>query len=209
MSDFLFPTNHIRIWKAVMSRIYIALVFFALLLQSGLVSATQSFDYMADVDTVTSNSEKAYSLYIGMPYVDFRANFDALPDWTFVREFNAGVSGKCTVYKKRSQTNDEVIETVNVFTDKYRNIEYFYIFFHTDSKVIADKMYNKAEANIYKFNGTIKHEGAYAQIAKSTSCRLPNGNLVGTIYFYSPAKMTTYDKNIRIEVAYGGNRKHL
>lgn len=119
--------------------------------------SAQSFDYMKDVDTVTANPQKAYTVYVGMPSADFRANFRNLKGWTYRGDSFFDKDGSVSPYSvlKNIRKGDSVAETINVIstagTRSPRTIETYNNCFYTNSYQTARQIYDRA-VNNFRYN---------------------------------------------------------
>lgn len=94
---------------------------------------------MADVDEVTKDPHKAYTLYVGMPYNDAVANFKHLSGWQFYEEWKY-----FAFFSVKEDNNKLVKECVCVeFDPNEESIFSWSIYFLTDNFNIADNIYKR------------------------------------------------------------------
>ena len=120
------------------------LIFSIYLISSGQVKA---FDYMADVDEVSKDPYKAYTLYCEMPWSDVKQNFTGLMGWMNFYKMDANDIS----LMKITDTDSSVKECVYIhyLPDEYfRGIRSYYILFAVDSFEIADRIYKRIYNNI-------------------------------------------------------------
>lgn len=104
----------------------------------------QAFDYMADVDEVSRDPYKAYTLYCGMPWSDAKANFNNLPGWKLYQVDD--LDDTFELVKVGGNTVKELIRVEEKMRDKV--VRGFSIHFYTDSLIIAKKIYERLYNNI-------------------------------------------------------------
>ena len=118
----------------------LAMAFCLLCLALGQV---QAFDFMADVDEVSRDPWKAYTLYLRMPWWDYLNNFDKAPGWSSRR--STGVS---IYYVKKESINSSVKEAVEGFGSDTKELSANRIAFFTDSIDLADRIFERLSNNI-------------------------------------------------------------
>lgn len=139
----------------------LAMAFCLLCLTLGQV---QAFDFMADVDEVSRDPYKAYTLYKGMPTTDFRDNYSSLSNWSKISE---------RIYCKNESLNGSVIEWIKVFTDE-KNVSGYEIYFLTNSLEIADRIFERLTNNLEKSIGRPNYSDKWGDDIKSNFWEIKN-----------------------------------
>ena len=119
----------------------LAMAFCLLCLALGQV---QAFDFMADVDEVSRDPWKAYTLYLRMPWMDYINNFDKAPGWSSRRNM-----GTYRYYIKEDSINSSVKEVVEGAQQmgQENGMKEYRIKFFTDSVDITERIFERLVSN--------------------------------------------------------------
>ncbi len=110
----------------------------------------RAFDYTLSVDQIAAQPLTAYqTVYLGMPRVDFDANFSILPDWKFLDSAH-----DCEEIAERStgsgsQAVTEGIRVITANASPTGKVLAFDNYFKTKDKKIAQSIYTRLVATIY------------------------------------------------------------
>lgn len=174
----------------------------------------QAFDFMADVDEVSRDPLKAYTLYIGMPWGDFLANYSNLPGWAAYGK----MAKDKRFFIKNGSLNSSVGESIcveRVFSNSLRGhvesgVRSYQINFATNSLEIADRIFNRISNNLEENLGRYMvaeeskaepSDGIYC--ANKTKTWIVNGQFINVEIIYSlKDNCFEYDSDIILKGKY-------
>lgn len=129
-----------------------------------------AFDFMADVDEVSRDPWKAYTMYCGMPFKNFINDFNKAPGWSICDN-----TGPIAFYVKEESINSSVKEAVVGFSSGEGYLWAHSIYFYTDSIELADRIFERLTNNIenslgkpYRVETGIKSDKSFRKFREKT-----------------------------------------